>query len=155
MCIRDRFATPKFSVNLLGSPLNILIIDSGSVSQTKAMVEQARLWKEANLGKWDNLYKQADLLVKEASQALEGGDLGKLGQTMTANHQLLQELGVSTPGLDELVNIALQAGALGAKLTGGGGGGSVITLVDEARKLAVKQALEQSGHLVWDAVISN
>ena len=57
---------------------------------------------------------------------------------MNANHRLLQRLGISTEELDEMVALARDAGALGAKLTGGGGGGAVICLCDADRKPLVE-----------------
>ena len=48
---------------------------------------------------------------------------------MLENHTLLQKIGVSIPELVILVEIAMNSGALGAKLTGGGGGGWMIALV--------------------------
>ena len=49
---------------------------------------------------------------------------------MDKNHQLLQDLDISLPELDLLVNTARDAGALGAKISGGGLGGNIIALVD-------------------------
>jgi mevalonate kinase len=69
-------------------------------------------------------------LVRSARAALERGDDARLGALMTMNHGLLRALGVSTPELDAIVDAALAAGALGAKLTGAGGGGAVIALPD-------------------------
>ncbi len=63
---------------------------------------------------------------------------------MNENHILLQELGVSTPELDLLVETARQAGALGAKLSGGGLGGNIIALVDEETD-QITEALTKSG----------
>ena len=65
----------------------------------------------------------------------------ELGALLTENHRLLHLLGVSTPDLDDLVALALDAGAHGAKLSGAGGGGVVMALttdphpvVDAARR---------------------
>jgi mevalonate kinase len=67
------------------------------------------------------------LLMKEAIEKKEIDDVARL-MNQTQFH--LQELGVSHPTIDEMVTEALQLGALGAKLTGGGLGGSLIVLVD-------------------------
>ena len=65
---------------------------------------------------------------------------------MTENHAWLQKMTVSSPELDNLVNAALQAGALGAKLSGAGRGGNIIALAaDEAMETAVQTALTQAG----------
>ena len=61
---------------------------------------------------------------------------------MTRNHALLDSLGVTTDGLDRLVDLSTDAGALGAKMTGGGGGGAVIAL---GRGQAQASAIAEAG----------
>ncbi|MFB6268840.1 MAG: mevalonate kinase [Halobacterium sp.] len=69
-------------------------------------------------------------LVREGEQALADGDLEALGRLMDFNHGLLSALGVSSRSLDNLVWAARDGGALGAKLTGAGGGGCIVALDD-------------------------
>jgi mevalonate kinase len=65
---------------------------------------------------------------------------------MNANHAELQQLGVSSPKLDKLCDAAIQAGALGAKMSGGGQGGNMIALArDDAHMNELKQALSKAG----------
>ena len=64
---------------------------------------------------------------------------------MNRNQQLLAEIGVSSPELERLCSAAKQAGALGAKLSGGGRGGNMIALVEPERKSEARQALAQAG----------
>lgn len=71
-------------------------------------------------------------LVDVAVEALEKGDLREVGRAMDANHKLLQELGLSTPGLDAACARLRAMGAFGAKLTGAGGGGAVVGLFEDA-----------------------
>ena len=66
---------------------------------------------------------------------LKKKDYESLGSLMLRNHELLRSLGVSNTKLDKLVDIAMDNGALGAKLTGAGGGGSVIALTDDTDRL--------------------
>jgi mevalonate kinase len=67
-------------------------------------------------------------LVEEGLSALEAGDLEEVGQLMNFNHGLLSALGVSGRSLDAMVWAARDAGAIGAKLTGAGGGGCIVAL---------------------------
>ena len=67
-------------------------------------------------------------LARAAMDALVEGDVAGLARMFNMAHGLLSGVGVSTPALDDLVHIARAAGALGAKLTGAGGGGAVIAL---------------------------
>ena len=64
---------------------------------------------------------------------------------MAENHALLRDLTISSPELDRLVEAALDAGATGAKLSGGGRGGNMIALVTPDREQAVREALIAAG----------
>jgi mevalonate kinase len=68
-----------------------------------------------------------------------------LGELMNENHVLLQKLSVSSPELDQLVEAAREAGALGAKLSGGGRGGNMIALVEPGIAEAVSLSLKEAG----------
>ncbi len=67
-------------------------------------------------------------VTSRAEVALRKGDIYEVGQLMNVNHGLLDALGVSTRRLNEVVYAARGSGALGAKLTGAGGGGCAIAL---------------------------
>ncbi|MEM0343896.1 MAG: mevalonate kinase [Thermoplasmata archaeon] len=79
--------------------------------------------------------KRIGELVEEGVEALKRADLARLGTLMSEDHQLLNSLGVGHEALDRLVN-ACSGVSYGAKLTGAGGGGSMIALVDDAKKAA-------------------
>ena len=64
---------------------------------------------------------------------------------MNSNHSLLCEIDVSSPELDRLVEAAQKAGALGAKMSGGGRGGNMIALVRADKAQSVAQALCEAG----------
>jgi galactokinase len=76
--------------------------------------------------------------VLEAARALEDGDLEALGRLMTASHESLRDdYRVSTPELDVLVEALVEAGALGARLTGAGFGGAVVAACEAHEVAAV------------------
>ena len=88
------------------------------------------------------------ILVKEA---IEKSNIEEIAKYMNQAHFHLQELGVSHPKLDLMVEEALQLGALGAKLTGGGLGGSMIALVESqsiAKKI-IQQFKKNHTQEVW------
>jgi mevalonate kinase len=91
------------------------------------------------------LFDEVGAIALAARERIEQGPVEDLGPLMTRNHALLQEISVSSPELDRLVDFALAAGALGAKLCGGGRGGNMIALVDPQNALPVAQALERAG----------
>lgn len=78
--------------------------------------------------------------VGQARQALERGDLAALGRLLVAGHASLRDdFESSVAEADALVEAAIDAGAYGARLTGGGWGGSVILLVPEQSEADVVQ----------------
>ncbi len=84
-------------------------------------------------------------LTVETVEALRAGKIESVGRLLSLNHWLVNALGVSHPSLDRLVYASLGAGALGAKLTGAGGGGCMIALVNDKCKAAVMQAIQREG----------
>jgi mevalonate kinase len=81
-------------------------------------------------------------ITLEGRKTLQTGDQEGLGRLMTRDHRLLTILGVSCVQLDKLVAAALPF-SYGAKLTGAGGGGSMIALTDRPEKVA--QEIRQRG----------
>ena len=85
-------------------------------------------------------------LTLEGAETVKKNDLEYLGRLMTKNHKLLTILGVSSPELQKLVDAALPY-SYGAKLTGAGGGGSMIALTDNPEKVC--KAIEMHGGLPY------
>ena len=80
--------------------------------------------------------------VAQAEAAMRAGDMGDFGKLMVGSHESLRsDYEVSTPALDEIVEIALEAGAAGARLTGAGFGGCAVALCEERTVRAVMDAL--------------
>ena len=85
-------------------------------------------------------------LTQQAEDAIRGKDAEGLGKILSQAHLHLKEIGVSSPESDSLVETALNQGALGAKMSGGGLGGCIIALaatLDQAQELA--KGLEEKG----------
>ena len=81
--------------------------------------------------------------VRQAETAMARGDLAAFGLLLDASHQSLRDdYEVSHPELDQLVELAREAGAAGARLTGAGFGGSIVALCPAARAAAVLAELE-------------
>jgi galactokinase len=89
--------------------------------------------------------------VTQAVEQLAAGDYAGLGRTFTASHvSLRDDYEVSCAELDAVVDAALAQGALGARMTGGGFGGSAIALVPDDRVDAVeKQVLAAFAEHGW------
>lgn len=112
----------------LPEPLKLAVAIAGPAASTKSMIDAvARLRKRRP----DVVQKTLDgiaALVKNARFCIESADLHGLGKLMDLNQMLLSGLFVSTEGIELACRVAREAGALGAKLTGAGGGGAVIAL---------------------------
>ena len=79
-----------------------------------------------------------------AVDALEAGRLDEMGTLMNASHHsLADDFECSTARLDELVECARRGGALGARLTGAGFGGSIVALCDAANANAVIESIDR------------
>jgi len=127
-------------------PVEIVIGSTGVVANTKAMVEGVAERKKKHPEKYDALFEQAEAIALIGRKALQEYDLKKVGELMNDNHRLLQEIEVSHEKLDHLVTIARSQGALGAKLTGGGGGGCMVALTPgQSLQEKVAKAIEKDG----------
>ena len=131
---------------IVGKPLRLLVADSGIRSSTKDVVGDVRQQWQAAPQRFTAIFSACGRITACARQAIEVGDTVQIGQLMTENHALLQQMTVSSAALDGLVEAALAAGALGAKLSGAGRGGNMLALVaDEERETAVYDALLAAG----------
>ena len=129
----------------VGAPFTIVIGDTGLSAPTKETVSDVhKLW-EADQPRWEKVFDAVGEIVQEARRAIETGDIPALGPLMDDNHKLLQEMTVSCPELDRLVEASRKSGALGAKLSGGGRGGNMIALVEAKNAPALAEALISAG----------
>jgi len=100
---------------------------TGRPRDTRAQVEAVRRLRERT-PVVTTVIEALGALVAPAERALAVGDIDDLGRLLDVAHGLLAALRVSSPELDTMVHAARVAGAVGAKLTGAGGGGAVIAL---------------------------
>ena len=134
-------AGPQFDVDGL-----FVIADSGVGGSTKEAVELLRSKFERDAETHDAFVRRVSTLTHAAVRDLAHGELSDFGGRLTENHRLLQDIGISTDLIDELVEAALAAGSLGAKITGGGLGGCMIALAaDPHQAEAVAHRLNEAG----------
>jgi mevalonate kinase len=132
-------------------PVSLVVAYSGASSSTKLMVDSVARQLAHEPERIGKVFDAIGAIVSNGKLALEQGELKSLGQLMTMNHKLLSGLMLSTDALEEMIAAAMAAGALGAKVTGAGGGGCMVALVDSAEsKRAVSNALQQLGKTVYD-----
>lgn len=127
----------KMEALTIGKPLKFVIGISGKESLTAKTVGNVRSAWQKNPALYERIFNEIDQLTLSAVEAIAGHDVERLGDLMNVCHGLLNALRVSSWEIEELVQIARESGALGAKLTGGGGGGSIVALCeDNAAKVA-------------------
>jgi mevalonate kinase len=125
--------------------LSLVIGNTGIRHSTGALVSSVKKFKDENSSLFDSLSRRAENICQDAFTAITKGDERKLGKLMRENHTLLQQIGVSNDKIDDLVNACVENGALGAKLTGAGGGGIMIALVPQEQKLKIISTIEKNG----------
>ena len=124
----------------------LVLADSGCKGMTRETVEALRSRLESNPVEVGAQLNKLGEIAAVAEDDLAFGRIENMGKQMTFAHRILADLGVSTAKLDALVDAACQHGALGAKLTGGGGGGCVIALADsEDAAKRVSEAFKNAG----------
>lgn len=123
----------------------LVIGNTGVERATRVQVAKVRSLRDKYPQIVEPMMHTAREIVLRAVEALNEGDLETLGELMNINHALLYGLGVSDESLEWLINAARKAGALGAKLTGAGGGGCMIALANMDRLEKVLEAVQRAG----------
>jgi hydroxymethylglutaryl-CoA reductase len=116
---------------------------------THEQVAAVRARYDAQPATYAAIFAQIDALSVAGAKTLVGGDYAELGRLMNVCQGLLNAIGVSTPELERMVDIARRAGAAGAKLTGAGGGGSIVAVCPGTLR-QVTAALQAAGYATID-----
>ena len=125
--------------------LPLIIGNTGRERSTGELVGKVSRLRRRYPAIVEKLIKAGGEISKRSLKALSDGDLKALGELMNINHELLCALTVSCEELERLVHASRKAGALGAKLTGAGGGGCMIALVSPEKIRDVACAIEKAG----------
>jgi len=132
-------------------PFYIVVADSGEIGDTKIAVEHVKELRQQRPDVINQIIDEIEVIAWKAREAILTGDSALLGSLLLRNHENLKKLEVSNAMLDHLVDTAMRAGALGAKLTGGGLGGCIIALTKDMTDAGiVGEALLKGGaKRVW------
>ncbi|MGH8307296.1 MAG: hydroxymethylglutaryl-CoA reductase, degradative [Gammaproteobacteria bacterium] len=133
-------------------PLPMVLGLSGVESLTAKTVGRVRQAWERNQALYERIFDEIDTLTLQGLEAIEAYDLTQFGELMNICQGQLNALQVSSWEIEEMVQIARDNGAVGAKLTGGGGGGSMIALCPEDGARVVR-ALQDAGYQAMEAKI--
>jgi len=139
----------RFETISAKKPLHLVLGNSGITADTSALDYFVDQEKKRDPELFFSRLETVTAQVYELRAALETGDLEKVGAIMTANHKILIDMDLSHEKLVYLCNVALDMGALGAKLTGGGRGGymSALTPGKDVQE-AIASAMEAQGYKV-------
>jgi mevalonate kinase len=126
--------------------LSLIVVNTGVRHSTGDLVSSVKRFKDDNVSLFKDLSSCADNICQNAFAAINIGDQKQLGILMNENHALLQQLRVSHKKIDQVAKICIKNGALGAKLTGAGGGGSMIALILNEDKIKVISDIEMNSY---------
>ncbi|NJQ01131.1 mevalonate kinase [Streptomyces zingiberis] len=140
----------------VGTGCHVVVADSGRGSGTRQAVGMLRDAFTRDPAARDRFVERSGTLTRAALADLAAGRLPRLGERLTDCHELLAGLGLTTERTDALARAAVGAGALGAKMSGGGLGGCVIALTTTAREAeSVAAALAGAfGARTWTAALT-
>jgi mevalonate kinase len=146
----------KNTIDLLKSPIKIPLVigNTGITASTTEVVDDVRKLKNENSEKFNKIFNDYENLAQKAKDALLQGEIKKIGSLMNQNHKLLQQISVSGEINDKLVQIALNNGAMGAKMTGTGRGGLIIALADNIKvQEQIYYSIINEGFTAWKTKI--
>jgi mevalonate kinase len=133
--------------------IQALIAYSGIPKATKEQIIKVKEYLEKNEDRKKKILNDFKEIIFLAIEALKNKDLEMLGNLMNENQKLLKEIKVSNPILDKMIKTAVKNGALGAKITGAGGGGSIIALINSENKEKIFKKLQEVSKEVYPVKI--
>lgn len=137
------------NIETKGQSLCLVVANTGVNHSTSDLVAGVKKFRDRNRILFKTLLKYANEICLQACIAIESGKCDKIGELMNENQIILQQLGISHDKVRDIIDICSKAGAIGAKITGAGGGGAVIALAaskQESTKIVsrIKEAGYQS-----------
>lgn len=142
-----RNASPPIKPIELSAMPPLVVAASSTRGITRDQVNAVRERFGRMRASYDAVFDQMDRIALAGAEALAAGDYDTIGGLMNVCHGLLNALQVSTPELERMVEIARRSGAVGAKLTGAGGGGSIVALCP-GTVAQVEEALRGAGYRI-------
>lgn len=119
--------------------LHMMLFFTGKTRKAEEILSE----QKRKIGELEQLLTQMRDQSFELSKAFKKGDITFLGQTLEEGWELKKQLlgGISTSDIDKMYNLAKEAGALGGKITGAGGGGFLLLYVPLGKQDNVRKAL--------------
>lgn len=141
-----KYVTPaKVIEEIKISDLPMVVGYTGVKADTPTLIRIVNSNLERYPDKINAIFDEIGRISDNLVEALQENDLQAVGKLFNDHQQEVRSLGVSSIELEKLIHASLEAGALGATLSGAGGGDCMVAVVDEAQRKGVKQAIEQAG----------
>lgn len=134
-------------------PIPLVIGYTGTKADTPTIVREVAAKYEQFPEKMERIFKAIGTLSLEAKQKILEGDWERVGKLMDFNQEYLRDIGVSSERLEALISAAKKAGALGAKLSGAGGGDCMIALAAKEKRDALRKAIADAGGTVLEVSV--
>ena len=140
----------------LAQPLHVVLTWGPRQGTTADAVSGVAQRRQAHPERYRQIFEEIAHLTERGQQALQHGDLSTLGDTLNQNHHCLEQMGVVTPALNQAQARFVQAGALGAKMSGAGHGGTCFGLFTDLNAAhSLYQALSQQQIPAWQVTLSS
>lgn len=134
------------------SDFSLVIANSKQTHSTSKVVSKVKRFKEENKKAFSELCENESKLIETVRTALKENDLVAIGKCMSENQKYLEQIGVSNEKLESMIKIAKDT-SYGAKLTGAGGGGCIISLTDESNIGNTLKKLQENNYECFSAKI--
>lgn len=129
------------TASIENQPLPLFLINTRKSHETSELVSHVRRFSDNKSKYFNELTRDASAICSSGVRAIAKGSLEEIGRLMTENHKLLREIGVSNKEIEKIIGICFRCGALGAKITGAGGGGCILVLTRPETIPALNAAL--------------
>lgn len=134
------------------SVLPIVVLFSGKKVSTVDLVQQVAVLYQKNPAAVGGLFKKIASIVIQGKKAILAKDWQSLGSLMDENQECLEKLNISSQALDKLIKLSKRNGALGAKISGAGGGDCIIALVSPEKTEQFKKSIRRNKIQVLDVL---
>ncbi len=125
--------------------LPILVCYTGIKADTPTLVRMVESQYDADREKITRIFNQVGDVSEDLLQILSHHDTTRLGELFTTHQEQMEVLGVSSTKIEALIAAAIEAGSLGATLSGAGGGDCILVVTPEGQREKIVKALEAAG----------
>ena len=150
-----KFHNESFDLLRIPEEISLIILNTNILRVSKDLVEKVRKFKMNNEEICLKIFGAINLVTEDMIKALNVTDLRKIGELMNINQGLLHSINVSHKEIAHLIWETRDLGAIGAKLTGAGGGGCVIAIAeDKAKAKHICKELKKTGREVIETYLT-